>query len=714
MKLKFATATLAALALAFLPTASQAATATVSVLYSGTSITPIALADGDALDVKVGGSIAKTGLAVQELYSAWSTQSLQLDISDLAHPEDDLVWPEGWDLEYTTDGTNWVNWYSNNPSSVAQIQAIRAVGDVNTVGSNTYKTSSTGSLVAASFQGSGGGDGYNVAIGNNMVFNFWHHQVGAVTMECHTFTGSLCDTPTLTVEGYSSNHASSAYAYPADDKVYAFVLNDSTSHFGVLCFDYSVSPAESCGFTELETYGASEGWNQDIGSSSQDGNVIWTINGNSGELLCFDISTGVACPSNNFYVGTSGDAFYTGRVTATNGLVFFTLNNSFGCYNPATDDWCDSTPRVLSAGDPHAAPLPIEDADGNFLGACDIYSALCLNDQGNTFSMPSSLQDFFAANPVNWDVAGQNAEQFATAPNRFYFETTNDMLDWGSNTVTCFDFTTQTACEGFNGYIDDAINMYTVSYSGLTPDCVWVNGDAGSIIPLQYDSGDVGCRIGNPVINLPYTAVTPRLSCQDEGRIINWDNFVVSVPAGVSMSDVRVSFFDSEDNALASWTNLQPSSAGVLDLTGLSSNDTGSHPTIQITAGDITNEQALAIEGTATFTAENPELCFTLSAANFCEVTVDADPLPGSIANGIIESTSITRPASGKASGSTDSVTLAGVNPGSMCASSALYIPLPTDQLAETGSDSGNLALTGFLILSMGAALVVFSRRLAA
>ncbi|MFM2412505.1 MAG: hypothetical protein RLZZ587_838, partial [Actinomycetota bacterium] len=218
MRIKFVASVIAALSLAFVPTAAQAVATTLDVQNGGSAA--VNLETGDTLDVTVAGPIAKTGAAVHELYSTWSTQSLALLIDDVTAPEDNITWPEGWTLEYTLDGTTWVDWAVTEPTDVLDIIAIRSQGDVNTVGENMFKTTADGALRAASFSGSGGGDGYNVAIGNNKVFNMYHHSSGTATVQCHTFTGELCETPELEIEGYSTNHGSSVYSDDATDKVY--------------------------------------------------------------------------------------------------------------------------------------------------------------------------------------------------------------------------------------------------------------------------------------------------------------------------------------------------------------------------------------------------------------------------------------------------------------------------------------------------------------
>ncbi len=717
MRIKFIASVAAALSLAFIPTMAQAVATTLDVQNGGNAA--VDLQAGDTLDVTVAGPIAKTGAATHELYSTWSTQSLRAIVDDLSVPEDNITWPEGWSLEYTTDGTTWVDWAVTEPTDIADVIAIRSRGDVNTVGENMFKTTSSGDLRAASFAGGGGGDGYNVAIGDNKVFNMYHHQDGTATVQCHTFTGDLCSTSEVAIDGYSTNHSSSVYSDDASGKVYGFVKRDSDDHFGVLCFDFSDEPAVGCGFTELETVGAGEGDKQDIGSSSQDGDIIWSISGDGGQLLCFNIATGTACPDNGWGTSYSAFAMDTGRVTAIDGKVYWTLSTAFGCYDTVANGLCNgSSPITLTDTENRHAPLPVENTGGTFLGACDIYTHACIDPNGASFTMDTDLQSFFSAQDDVSGVAKQNAAQFAYVDNRFYYLTQAEKTDalysaedWTFYGVNCYDFQTEAACVGFDGLNREGIDrIYTVSSDSQIPNCVWANSDSGTIVPLDATTGEIGCDLGNPIVELPYDAVTPRMSCVEEGRVSAWESIKVNAPAGVTVGDTRVSFFDSDGVAVDGYVDLTPDASGLIDLSGLTSDDTGTQPSIRIDAGDVSDALAQEITATVTFVAEDPQLCFALEADNYCETNV-GNPVQGSVPDGIIEGTSITRPNVGTDVGSKQTSELPGLNALETCPSSALEIDLPIAQLASTGIDAGNIAIAGFAVLAAGGAAFAVNRR---
>jgi LPXTG-motif cell wall-anchored protein len=712
MRIKFVASVLAALSLAFVPTAAQAVATTLDVQNGGSAA--VDLEAGDTLDVTVAGPIAKTGAAVHELYSTWSTQSLALLVEDTAFPEDNIIWPEGWTLEYTTDGTTWVDWAVTEPTDLLDIIALRSQGDVNTVGENTFKTTSIGALWAASFSASGNGDGFDVAAGNGKVFNMYHHNTSGASVECHTYAGETCATPVFTLGDYETNQGSRVFFDEASNKLYAFVYDAVDDSYGTICVDYS-STAVSCGFDVLDANANPEEANQGYGSQSEDNGIIWSISGASGQLMCLTLATGSACADNAWDTGLSGDTQATARVTALGGKVYYTIGDQFGCFDPAIDGRCNgSTTVTLTNPSNRHSPIPYENTSGVIQGACDLMSRQCIDTNGATLAFPASLGNFWDDYPTDIDSANDNMIQFGYGNHRLYYDTSvgeGALNNWASNNVSCFDYLTGAACAGFNGNGREGIEyIYATIYDPSTPECVWVNQDTGRIVPLDATTGEVGCVMGDPIVELPYEAITPRMACDDEGRVTEWASIDINVPSGVDMADVRFGFYDADGVPVSGWDDLDPDAAGIYDLSGLDVNDTGTTPSIRITAGDISSELAQQIAATVTFVAEDPELCFALDADNYCETNVGT-PGPGSIPDGIVEGTSITRPNVGTDVGSNESSTIPGLDASETCVASALEIDLPVSQLASTGVDAGTIAMAGFAVVAVGGAAVAVTRR---
>jgi hypothetical protein len=135
MPAKFAAVFVAIAAIVALPAAAHAVAAnltTVAVTIDDT--VPTSMAQNDVVDVVTHGPIAQFGSSQHILYTSWSPQSLQLQGSGEFDPQNNpngFTYPEGWTLEYSTDGTNWS---ATVPGDLTTVIAVRAKGDVSTRG----------------------------------------------------------------------------------------------------------------------------------------------------------------------------------------------------------------------------------------------------------------------------------------------------------------------------------------------------------------------------------------------------------------------------------------------------------------------------------------------------------------------------------------------------------------------------------------------------
>lgn len=732
-----------------LPTAAQAVAAnltTTSATVSGS--VPANIAQDDVIDVVTHGPIAQFGRAQHILYTSWSTQSLQLEGSGAYDADTNptgLTYPEGWTLEYTTDGSSWS---TTAPGDLSTVIAVRAKGDIKSTGRGTFETTSAGEEVinATEFGGTSEGDGYDVGFGNGYLLNSWHHQL-SFNVECHLLDGASCLVPVHTISGYQTAMASSIYVDKSTDRAYSVVRQSSSGDIGVYCLDYSNiesgtvadCPTAFTPLADVDTaYNSYLNRFESRGSStSRDGDKIWAIDVSRGALLCFSISANAACATDNgFVVGVAGgtrDGILKARVTAIEGTVFFTVNNVMGCFDPSTHTLCgdpDSTPIALPAASDNLAgyvrhaPLPIYSASGNLLGACDIYSQDCIDTNGGSLTMPSGLSTYFTNNPSNHSIGGLNAQQFAISRNKFYYNgpvdptnpySTSATNGW-STTIICWDFTTDALCSGWNDSPEGIWVPYSASIDPDNPDCVWINQDkgwgalpVGKIIPLNAATGEIGCAFGDPVIELPYQSVVPRMSCDGTGRVTSWNDITLNLN-GISPNDVAISIFDNNDTVVSGWSEVDVDSAGHLDLSTLTVAQSSTEPSIQITGlNGVTLDELMAVTGTVSFDAEEPELCFSLKAVTNCPDDEINNPAVPDVPPGIIEGSSITYPnGGGHEVGSKQRITLAGTNSGSLCAATAWSAFIPA--LAETGFDPAGMALAGFGVLAAGIGVVVYTR----
>lgn len=719
--------TVAIFALVALPAAAHAVASNLTtVAVTIDDATPTSMAQDDVVDVVTHGPIAQFGSAQHILYTSWSTQSLQLQASgayNAANNPNGLTYPEGWVLEYSTDGTNWS---TTAPADLTTVIAVRAKGDVSTKGRGVFETTTEAEPITTGtdFASSGGGDGYNVAFGNGIVLNMYHHDTVMAQIVCKKLDGTNCATPLRTKTGYKTNHASSLYFDKSNNRVYGFVYRSSDGHYGVLCQDYSdVAAVVDCPtvFTDLSNGFLNANGHQGFGSSSQDGDVLWSIDGYNAKLMCFDMDTtgGDECDggNNGFDVGTGGfwgSGFYHGRVTAAAGKVFFTIDDVMGCFDPDTTALCGSSTPIDIGSNAQAnvnrhPPVPVNNTSGDFFATCDINSKLCIDDAGATVTIPAALNTYWTANVPNGYIAGQNAQQWGITNNKFYYGGVETADNW-SKDLLCYDFQTEAACAGFDGAGRGITKYYTANIDPDSPGCVWINQDSGVIIPLNAETGEVGCSSGEAVVELPYSGVVPRMGCDSDGRVISWEDIQLNLN-GLSPNDVAISIYDDNGAAVSSWQDLDVDSTGYLDISGLTVAESSTTPSIQIVGlNGATIEELQAITGTVTFEAGEPEMCFGLRAVTNCPDEAINNPAVPDVPPGIIEGSSITFPKNGSREvGSKQRITVAGTNSGNLCAASAWSAFVPT--LAATGFDAGSVALGGFAVLGVGLGAAVYTAR---
>lgn len=401
--------------------------------------------------------------------------------------------------------------------------------------------------------------------------------------------------------------------------------------------------------------------------------------------------------------------------------MFFTIDDIMGCFDPDTTALCGSSTPIDIGSSAQSnvnrhAPVPVQTTSGTFLGTCDIYSKLCIDDSGATATIPAGLNAYWTANPPNNYIAGQNAQQWAITGHKFYYggpERTgvqNPGNPFWSNDLVCWDYSTDALCVGFDGTGRGINQYYTADIDPDNPGCVWVNQNSGVIIPLNAETGEVGCSSGDAIVELPYAGVVPRMGCDSDGRVISWEDIQLNLN-GVNSADVAISILDDNGAEVSGWQNLPVNSTGYLDMSGLTVAESSTTPSIQIVGlNGATIEELEGITGIVTFAAEEPEMCFGLKAVTNCPDDAINNPAVPDVPPGIVEASSITFPKNGSREvGSKQRVTIPGTNSGNLCAASAWSAFVPT--LAATGFDVAPVALGGFAVLGLGLGAAVYTAR---
>jgi len=696
-----------AIALVAMPTVAMAAGTTLAVTKDGDVVT--AIQSGDTIDVTSSGSIDAAGSINKILASVWSKESLQL--TDPAS----IVLPEGWTLEYTTDSENWS---ADVPEDLTTVTGVRAVGDVSSNGKNTFETKATSQVVAtqANFQGASGGDGFSVTFGGDRVYNVFHHD-NAIRVDCHIKgTGASCYGGVTTFNGYQTGRYSEAYWDSARSVLWVQAYQVSSAKSGMACVDYSdkANPALcATAFVPLET---SRG-QYDMETSTRIGDKVYVINQKTWNLLCFDIKTAAACANNGFSLPNNGLAennYYWGRVSsAGDGKVYWTTWNKMGCYDPATNALCG--PAIAISNETEQFPMfPVRNAAGVLQGMCLFASKQCINSSGASVDvLPASLSTWMSAHPIpDWN--NSDAGIWAEQNNRLYLPVgpTDDVGPGAKDDAYCFDFKTGAACAGFSG-VGVGAEIYAFVADPSIPNCMWTNGNKGKITTFNGLTGAAGCSLDYPVVEMPYTALAPRLACNEEGRVLTWDTITFNIPEGLTAAQLKVTVLNSDGSPISGWTDLKPNAQGVLNMNALTVEKTGTKPTIQVNAGVVDEALLTQLTANVKFQAEDPQLCFKLSVVPNCP---ELTPAPGdlSVPDGLIQAAAISTSSEGKTISAGDAnATLDGENTGTVCAASIAKMLLPEveqEDLADTGGGSGTIALVVLALMMLVGGSVLVTR----
>lgn len=688
-----------AISIAAMP-AIATADATVEVTNAGAPA--FGIAGGDTIRVSSGAPIASSGAISHSLSAMWSKESLQLENTG------SIVLPEGWTLQYTTDGENWTD---VAPADLTTVIGIRAVGDVTSDGKNTFQTKATSQVVVTqeNFQGSSGGDGYSLTFGGDRVYNVFHHDA-SLRIDCHVkATGASCYGGATQFTGFTTGNASEAFWDSADSHLWALTRQTATGQGGFTCVDYSDKTTPVLCDTPFVALGAVT-TAQYLGITARIGNKLYVVNATDWKLLCLDMSTNAACTNNGFQLPgnwTNRPDLYGRASTAGDGKVYFSTSTDIGCYNPATNSLCAEPVAVAAVG--QYPMFPVRDANKNLLGMCFFPTQQCLNGSGEVVNiLPAALSAWMTANPLpDWNTF--NAGNWAEQNNKIYL---NDG-PWGTATrdIYCFDYSTGADCAGFSGR-NVGQEIYVVVADPSIPNCLWTNGNQGQITTFNGITGLSGCSLDYPVVEMPYTAVAPRLACNEEGRVLTWESIVFDAPEGIDPTDLKVTMLDSDGAPIAGWVDVSPDASGRLDMGSLTVETTGTKPTIQVNAGTVAEALLAQLTATVKFEAESPELCFDLVAKTTCPEVIDPAPAEESVPDGLIQTAAISLSQEGEALAATDvDVVLAGTNTETVCASTLTRLALPEIREAETEEES-NLADTGadsglFLFAIFGALMAL-------
>lgn len=542
--------------------------------------------------------------------------------------------PEGWTLMYSTDGGH--TWSDTEPDPASDVTDIKASASNVAAGlisgfSQTYSTETTASIPSSTFSASTGGDGWGVAFMDDYIFNVYHHGY-ETRLDCHLrSTGVRCLEGTnlypalISTEfdgnpvNFYSSSRSDVVPEVINGKLYTLTSPTSGPDFdrpGILCVNVIASPSY-CGFTPLSTKTVSPSavtWSAGLTEPIRVGSRIFGVNtdGATGsELLCFDLSVNGICTDSPVHLVDPGDvSTSSARIEKIGDNVYTIAGLQLSCHAAADLQLCSGNwPQALDLNTYQTAMMAVHtNASGAPDGICTYYNCFNLNGESRTdWVNPYSL--------YGWQIIDVWFKGVTTLGKHYFGD--------GSQ-IYCFDYATESACEGFSsgqfGY------LYQIAVDPENPACLWTDEDAGRIVNMDALTGDLGCA-ANPVITLQPSQFAPRYACSTLNGIDRWNTLRLSnLVGGGSAEAIKLTVRDAAGNPVSGFTNLPISLDQDLDMRSMNVLLSGSRPTFSFAFTGVTgtiSSATIALE----YMGKGPELCSTAvlnSPGTFTPATIQS------------------------------------------------------------------------------------------
>jgi hypothetical protein len=468
--------------------------------------------------------------------------------------------------------------------------AVISAGAI-TAGANGSTTASFAATVtvpvppSSNFAGSGGGDGWGVALSNTQVFNIFHHQT-TMTVACHEQADatSCWSSPKTITDGSGNNFATSItegmYLDQSTGFLYAIGTRTSDDTGGVVCINTTLPAADTgaqlfCGFTALTAVGDAPldgGSNSGLSDPVQVGQnwyieneVAGTSTGTENQMLCFNLVSDTACASQPYSVGLGSPAYssfnYSWPMGATGTqLISQTVLaglDQLHCFDTTTDAPCAGGSWPVTVTSAAGAPFPLLSATGTVLGVCDpISPVVCFDPTGASVAVPPGLSAITGSIQYNGTAVVIGARVY--------------IAEAGADQVFCYDYDLQSACANFPKSFSNLSLLYSVNPDPQRPTCIWVNADSGADQIQNFDAYTGGsCGAGSSRV-LSSNVVVPLPQCAPS----NYNTLQILSPPPSAYTGGTVAFDDFDGNPLSTPTATLDSTGSVdlapLDLTAQS------------------------------------------------------------------------------------------------------------------------------------------------
>lgn len=457
---------------------------------------------------------------------------------------------------------------------------------------------------ASGFQGSGGGDGWAVALTPTAVFNVHHHN-STISVACRKqvdasqcWTAQTKEATDTTGRRFSTLHPG-LHMDQTTGFLYVYGTRDADGVGGVVCLDTAVADADPnpfCGFTALTAPGQSSYGYLTNGVSV--GHNFYAVDHDNGsgvgaKVLCFDAATAAACPGQPYSadVGSGSAGGSANTISAIGVRLYLPSSGNIGCFDTASATECAGAwPAAASTG--YGAPFPRLDASGAAIGVCNPDGTVpCFDLSGSVVPTPAGL-----ASTVGY-TQYWNGPALSLGPRIYVPSGTTD-------TVACYDYATEATCQNFPHAVPGASYMYTVNPDPQRPTCIWVNADNGPAQIQNFDAfGGVGCGEG-PIRVLASSIVVNSPECTPT----TYSSLAVLEPTRTQYGSGFVAFEDGSGQPLPGVGDVSINDAGVADLRGLDLNTAAGLPHFLITLTDPVGTPG-SVTVRLTWTGEEASAC---------------------------------------------------------------------------------------------------------
>ena len=451
---------------------------------------------------------------------------------------------------------------------------------------------------ASTYAGSGGGDGWAVALTPSSVFNVFHHS-SEVQVACHRQSDASECWPVRTVRdamggSFAVSGQPGLWLDPETRRLYVFAIQAAGGTGGVVCIDTDAAATEInpfCGFTALTAPGDAPYGSAGISNSTLVDNRLYAFNyvDASGDvdgrnaLLCFDTVTRTECDDQPFAVPLGGQSLQVvnpdywvpavAQVGSRIVIPFLAANVSqMACYDaalelPCPGEWpIDGVPGQATG---IGAVYPTLSLSGEVTGLCVPASSSCFTLAGEPAPAPAGVVDALGGG-TQWNgpalTIGPRVYRAMNSPDR----------------VGCYDFNLLASCQGFPRATPGSNFIYTVNPDPARPTCIWINADGGSAQIQNFDAFTTGTCGTGPLRVLASSIVVPR----DECRPSSYLDLTVVSPAREGYGSATVNFQDASGQPIPGAADRVVDAGGIVDLRGLSLNTRSGLPQFLITFED--------------------------------------------------------------------------------------------------------------------------------